>query len=401
MSDIRCSKSNSPQFLYLLSVLMVSVCLVLIGCGKSDSENTTSKGEAPLLVVEVVQAVQKDIPVVREWIGTLDGVVNVSILAQVSGYLIKQNYREGQPVKKGALLYEIDPRVYLAALDQAKSNLARQQAILKAAQLDLARVQRLLPEKAVSVRERDNAIGKADTAKADVLAAEAAVKKAKLDLGFTRIHSPINGIPGITKAQLGDLVGPGSANALLTTVSQVNPIKAVIPISEQDYLYFERTKSENNRASSVHPSLFLADGTEYPYLGDHQASDRQVDVKSGTIQVSIYYPNPNNLLRPGQYARIRAETDTYSNATVVPQRAVIDLQGQALLAIVKPDNTISMRKVELGERQDDWQIVEKGLQPDERVVISGLQKIRDGMKVDPKVKDQKTISPVSPDVIGE
>ena len=393
MSITKPSKKNLPDHSGFRSTLVFLFCLALIGCDKSGSKKAADQSQAPLPVVEIVPVEQKDIPVVREWIGTLDGVVNVSILAQVSGYLIKQNYREGQPVKKGALLYEIDPRVYLAAVDQAQSNLARQQAILRTAQLDLARVQRLLPERAISVRERDNAIGQADSAKADMMAAEAAVKKAKLDLGFTRIHSPINGIPGITKAQLGDLVGPGSANALLTTVSQVNPIKAVIPISEQDYLHFERIDIEKGeRASSIPSRLFLADGTEYPYLGTYQASDRQVDIKSGTIQVTIHFPNPNNLLRPGQYARIQAETDKVKNAIVVPTRAVIDLQGDAMLAIVKADNTVSMRKVELGGSYNNLQIVKQGLQPDERVVVSGLQKIRDGMKVDPKLMEQKTTS---------
>ncbi|QSA97814.1 efflux RND transporter periplasmic adaptor subunit [Methylococcus sp. EFPC2] len=356
--------------------------LALLGSG---CERAKEPPPPPPPVVEVAEVLQKDVPIRQEWVGTLDGMVNAQILAQVTGYLIRQNYQEGQAVKKGQLLYEIDPRVFQAALDGAQGTLARQEAVLKTARLDMDRVQRLLPEKAVSVRDRDNAVGREASAQAEVLAAKAAVQKARLDLGFTRIISPIDGVAGMSKAQIGNLVGPGSANEVLTTVSQVDPIKAYIPLSEQQYLQFARGKENGGERQGGLPlELILADGSTYPHPGKFFFADRQVDVKTGTIQMAILFPNPGNLLRPGQYARVRAVVKQKPGALLVPQRAVAEMQGRRLVAVVKSDNTVEIRPVKVAETIDALWIIEEGLKPGERVIVEGVQKVRPGSKVEPK-----------------
>lgn len=363
-----------------IGALALTITLLISGCGK-----TQQAPPPPPPTVEVIEVQQKDVPIYQEWIGTLDGMVNAKILAQVTGYLIKQHYQEGHLVKKGQLLYEIDPRVFKANLDGAISNLARQQAVLKTAQLDLKRVERLLPEKAVSVRDRDNAVGHEASAQAEVLAAKAAAENAQLQLGFTKILSPIAGIAGISKAQLGDLVGPGSSNQELTTISQLDPIKAFIPMSEQQYLAFAR-EAQDNRQPTQNASiqLILADGTTYPHPGKVFFADREVNIKTGTIQVAVLFPNPNNLLRPGQYARVRAITKNKPDALLVPQRAVGEIQGRRLVTVVKPDNTVELRPVKVGATVDDLWIIDEGLKPGERVIVEGIQKVRPGVTVDPK-----------------
>ncbi|MEC4747239.1 efflux RND transporter periplasmic adaptor subunit [Methylomicrobium sp. Wu6] len=364
----------------LPSILLILV--VTLACGGCDRAQQQPAAQAP--TVEVVDVVQRDVPLSQEWVGTLDGMVNAQILAQVTGYLIKQNYLEGNPVKKGALLYEIDPRTFQAAVDEAQSNLARQDAEFKTARLALKRIERLLPEKAVSVRDWDTAVGREAQAQADVFAARAALEKAKLQLGFTRITSPIDGIAGISRAQLGNLVGPGSANAVLTTVSQVDPIKAFIPLSEQQYL--QVAMELNNKAEVRQPpklELTLADGSTYPETGQFYFADRQVDVKTGTIQVAVLFKNPGNILRPGQFAKIRA-IRTKQGALLVPQRAVSEMQGKYLTAVVKPDNTVAIRMVKPAERIGSMWVIDEGLQPGERVVAEGVQKVKEGMAVVPK-----------------
>lgn len=360
--------------------IALSTSLLLAACSKTEQ----APPPAPP-VVEVVEVVQKNVPIHQEWVGTLDGMVNAQILAQVSGYLIKQHYQEGQPVKKGQLLYEIDPKVLQATLDGARSNLARQQAILKTAQLELERVERLLPERAVSVRDRDNAVGREASAQAEVLAAKAALDSAQLQLGFSKITSPIDGVAGISKAQLGNLVGPGSANAELTTVSQLDPIKAYIALSEQEYLQFAREKQNGAQpATDMGLELILADGSIYPQPGKFFFADRQVDVKTGTIQVAILFPNPGNLLRPGQYAKVRAVVKHKPGALLVPQRAVGEMQGRRLVAVVKADNSVELRPVKVAETiGSDW-IIDQGLQAGERVIAEGIQKARPGSTVNPQ-----------------
>lgn len=364
-----------------LNALGFTVLLMMTGCGKE----LPTQPSAPPPVVEVIEVEQKDVAIHQEWVGTLDGMVNAQILAQVSGYLLKQHYQEGQAVKKDQLLYEIDPRVLKATLDGARSNLARQEAILKTARLELARVERLLPERAVSVRDRDNAVGREASAQAEVLAAKAAVESAELQLGFSRITSPINGIAGISKAQIGDLVGPGSANAELTIVSQLDPIKAYIPLSELQYLQFVRDiKNKDLNQESPPLELILADGAPYEQPGKFFFADRQVDVKTGTIQVAILFPNPSNLLRPGQYAKVRAVVKQRYGALLIPQRAIIEMQGKRLVAVVKPDNSVEMRAVIPAETLGALTVIDQGLQAGERVIVEGILKVRTGMKVAPK-----------------
>ena len=289
---------------------------------------------------------QQDVPVQQEWVGTLDGMVNAKINAQVTGYLIKQNYKEGDLVKKNQQLYQIDPRPFEATLAQAKANLAQQQAVLTTNQLAMNRVIRLLPEKAVSVLDRDNAVGAVASSQAQVLAAQAAVETAQLNLGFTKITSPINGIAGISNVQLGDLVGPGTATNTLTQVSQVEPIRAYIGLNEKQYFRLAKHELENGGQPKPIPlQLTLSDNSIYPDNGTFYFADRQVDVNTGTIKIAVLFSNPDNILRPGMYARIRATTDVKHDALVVPQQAVIRLQTATQLAVVNTDKSISIRPV--------------------------------------------------------
>jgi membrane fusion protein (multidrug efflux system) len=370
---------SSRQFRSISSLMALISILVVSGCDKA-----APPPPPPPAIVEVTEVIQKDVPIHQEWVGTLDGMVNAVILAQVSGYLIKQNYQEGQMIKKGQLLYEIDPKTFQANLDAARSNLARQEAILKTARLDLARVERLLPERAVSVRDRDNAVGREATAEAEVLTAKAAIDSAQLELGFSKIYSPIDGIAGISKAQLGNLVGPGSANAQLTTISQLDPIKAYIPLSEQEYLQFARNKQNEQQQGNQSLELILADGSVYPHPGKFFFADREVNVKTGTIQVAILFPNPGNLLRPGQYAKVRGVVKNKTNAMLVPQRAVGEIQGRNMVAVVKPDNTVALKPVKAAETIGNLWVIDEGLQPGEKVIVEGIQKARPGATVDPK-----------------
>jgi len=364
----------------ILSLFGVIFALSMSGCEKPKEPVAASPTQ--VLVTEVLQ---KDVPVQQEWVGTLDGMVNAQINAQVTGYLIKQNYKEGELVKKGQLMYEIDPRTFQANLDQAKSNLAKQQAVLKTARLDLDRIKRLLPENAVSVRDRDNAAGREASAGAEVMAAQAAVESAQLALGFTKITSPIEGIAGISKAQLGDLVGPGTSANVLTSVSQIQPIRAYLGLSEQQYLQFAREKeTHDERQQPIPLQLILSDGTTYPYGGKFYFANRQVDVKTGTIEIAVLFPNPDKLLRPGQFALIRAIINTEIGALLVPQQAVTQLQSMSQIAVVNSDNTVDIRIVKPGVRVGSLWVINEGLHPGEYVIVEGLQKVRNGMKVDPK-----------------
>jgi len=374
------SRQCTSAFTHLILFSGVILALFISGCEKPKEQIAASP-----TTVQVIEVIQKDVPVQQEWVGTLDGMVNAQINAQVAGYLVKQNYKEGEQVKKGQLMYEIDPRTFKASLDEAKGNLARQQAVLKTAQLNLARIKRLLPEKAVSVRDRDNAVGHEASAQADVLVAEAAVETAQLALGFTKITSPIDGVAGISKAQLGDLVGPGTPNNELTSVSQIDPIRAYLGLSEQQYLQFAREKeNRGGQSESIPLELILSDNTTYPHGGKFYFADRQVDASTGTIQVAVLFPNPEKLLRPGQYARIRAVIKTIPDALLVPQQAVTQLQTKYQVAVVNADNTVDIRIVNPGERIGSLWVINEGLQPGDRVIVEGLQKVRQGMKVDPK-----------------
>lgn len=361
--------------------------LLLAACGESahapDPATRPAPPTPPPPVVAVSPVIQRDVPVYQEWVGTLDGMVNAQIHAQVTGYLIQRHYEEGQLVQKDQLLYEIDPRTFEATLDGAVSTLAREEARAKTARLDLDRIQRLLPERAVSVRDRDNALGHLLATEAQVLTAKAAIRSAQLDLNFTRIRSPITGIIGLSTAQIGDLVGPGSSTkSALTTVSQVDPIRAYIPLSEQDYMRFSNHGGKHPSSPAL--ELILADGSHYARKGKLFAADRQVDVATGTIKIAALFPNPGNLLRPGQFARIRAKLRVKPAALLVPQRAVTELQGGYQVAVVQPDNTVDIRTVQPAERMDSLWVIDAGLAAGEQVVTEGVQKVRQGAKVTPQ-----------------
>lgn len=364
----------SKTLLVVIPILMSLA--VIVGCSKGPAE------APPPPVVEVMTVIQKDVPVYREWVGTLDGMVNAVIRAQVQGYLIKQNYREGDQVRKGQVLFEIDPRTFQASLEQAKGQLEAQQARWTTAKANLARVKPLAEQNAVSKKDLDDSIGAEHSARAAVLSAQAAVDKAQLDLNFTKIVSPIDGIAGLAKAQIGNLVGPGGTEEL-TTVSTVNPIKVYIQVSEQEYLQ-SGANVERRRIDKEFAGLILADGSTYSHRGAFGFADRQVDVKTGTIRVAAIFPNPNNFLRPGQYGRVRVATSIHKGALLVPQRAVIEIQGKYMVAVVGADNKADMRPVKPGERIDTLWVILEGLKPGESVVVEGIQKVRQGMPVTPK-----------------
>jgi membrane fusion protein (multidrug efflux system) len=330
------------------------------------------------------------VPIYFEWVGTTDGYVNAQIRPRVQGYLYARHYKEGAALKAGALMFTIDPREYQVALDQAMGNLAQAEANLGKTQLDVARYTPLAKEGAISQQELDNAVQANQANKALVEAARASVEQAKLNLGWTKVISPIDGIAGISVAQIGDLVTPST---VLTTVSQVDPIKVYYPISEREYLHFAKRirEIEQGRGGERAPlELTLADGSVYSERGTFSLADRQVDLRTGTITVQGLFANPGNILRPGQYAKIRVAAETKKGALLAPQRAVQELQGTYRLAAVGPDNKVALRVVKVGERVDNLWVIEEGLNADERVIIEGLQKVRDGMPVNPKLAATET-----------
>ncbi len=357
----------------LLPVLLVG--FLLFGCGKEQK----APPQAP--IVEVVEVIQKDVPVYAEWVGTLDGMVNATIRAQVSGYLIKQNYTEGDFVKKNQVLFEIDPRSYQAAVEEAKAQLAQAEARWQTTKANLARIKPLAEQSAVSKKDLDDAIGSEESTRASVWSAKAALDKAQLNLDWTKVTSLIDGIAGIAKAQIGNLVGPGSIEEL-TTVSTVDPIKCYVSLSEQEYMQAMERRSK--QVGKVTLGLILSDGTTYPYKGEVAFADRQVDVRTGTIRVATIFSNPQNLLRPGMFSRIRAEMGIKKAAPVIPQRAVSEVQGRYLVAVVTSENKVAIKPVKVGQRFGQLWVIDEGLNAGEKVVAEGTQKVRDGMVVNPK-----------------
>ena len=442
--------------LLVSSAVGLTVIVLLVAAGGSEKSSGAAPAAPPPPGVEVARVEQRDVPVYSEWIGTTDGMNNAEIKAQVAGYLLSKNYTEGSLVRRGQLLFEIDPRPLQAALDQARGKLAQARGQLAQAesqlaqaeaqvaqaagqraqaeaqvlqaeanqgktQLDVNRNAALVKDGVVSRQEFDNAVQanlaaqaqvsaaragvrSADAhvqaaraqvrtagagiaaARAQVQAAQADVRTAELNLGFTRIVSPIDGIAGIAKAQVGDLVSPGGD--ALTTVSTLDPIKVYFTLSEQEYLNYTRrgpTPQGWDAANrSLELELVLADGTTYPERGRFFVADRQVDETTGAIRLAGIFSNPGNTLRPGQYGRVRAVTSVREGALLVPQRAVTELQGGYQVAVVGADNRVSIRTVRVGERVDTMWVVEEGLEPGEAVVAEGTQKVRPGAPVDPR-----------------
>jgi RND family efflux transporter MFP subunit len=335
--------------------------------------------------VEVCPVIQQDVSLYGEWIGSLDGYVNAEIRPQVTGYLIKQTYQEGDVVRKGDVLFEINPRPFQAVLDQAKGQLAQAEAQLGKAKLDVERDTPLAKARAIPQRQLDDEIQTKLANEAAVVAARATVEQAQINLGFTKVTSLVDGIAGIAQMQVGSFVGQ---NSLLTTVSQVDPIKAYFMVSEQEYLDFNRRfPSDASREAEMERQqleLILADGTTYPQKGKIYFADRQVNQGTGTIRIAGLFANPRNILRPGQYGRVRTATKIAKGALLVPQRAVTELQGSYQLAVVDGDNKVDLRTVKVGEQVGTQWIITDGLKPGERVVAEGVEKVRTGMQVNPK-----------------
>jgi len=407
-----------------ITITSIALCVTIAaGCSKAKGTPNAAPPE-----VEVIQVEQKDVPIYSEWIGTLDGMVNAEIKAQVQGYLLTKNYTEGYLVKRGQLLFEIDPRPFQAALDQARGDLSKAEGQVAQAngQLSQARAQlaqsqanqvktrhdleRYTPlEKAGAItnQQLDDAVQanqaaiaqvKASeagvetaaagiaAAKSAVVAARAAVDTAQVSLGFTKITSLIDGIAGIAQVQIGNLVSP--ASGVLTTVSTVDPIKVNFTATEQEYLNYTRRNPTELQRKAVEESteleLVLADQAVYPHKGKFFVADRNVDVKTGSIALVGIFPNPGNILRPGQYGKVRAPTTIKKDALLVPQRAVTELQGLYQVAVVGSDNKVDVRPIKVADRVGALWIVDDGLKPGENVIAEGTQKVRPDQQVKPK-----------------
>ncbi len=405
------------------AALLVVTALTAASCTKA----TSAAGPPPPPDVEVVPVEQRDVPIYREWIGTLDGMVNAAIRAQVTGYLLTQKYSEGSFVRKGQLLFEIDPRPFQAAVDQARGQLAQANGQLAQAkagllqaraqlvgaeanqrrtQLDEDRYIPLAKQQAITQQDLDNATqnnlsskaqveaakAQVETAKAQIQASTAAVQAAKagletaqVNLGFTRLTSPIDGIAGVAQTQVGNLVSP--AGNPVTTVSTLDPIKVNFTVSEQEYLRFTR---RDTPLKQLDLELILGDGTVYPHKGKFAFADREVNQSTGAIQLTGLFPNPGNTLRPGQYGRVRAAIGNIAGALLVPQRAVSELQGSYQVAALDNRNVVSIKAVKVGDRIGSLWMITDGLKPDERVVAEGVQKIAPGMHVNPKPFSEQT-----------
>jgi membrane fusion protein (multidrug efflux system) len=335
-------------------------------------------------MVEVTPVVQQDVAVPSEWVATLDGFVNAQIQPRVNGYLIKQNYREGSLVRKGEVLFEIDPRPFKAAFDQAKAQLAQAEAQLGKAKLDVERDRPLAEARAIAQSQLDNEVQAELGARAAVEAAKANVEQASLNLDFTKVTSLIDGVAGIAQVQIGNLVSPGS---VLTTVSQMDPIKAYFTVSEQEYTDFHRRypteQTVEQARKKAELQLVLGDGTTYEHKGAISFADREVNPSTGAIRIAGVFPNPGNLLRPGGFGRIRTSVKTRTGALLVPQRAVTELQGSYQVAVVGEGNKVNIRPVTVGERIGSMWIVD-GINPGESVIVEGLTKVKEGTVVNPK-----------------
>jgi len=374
-SDLRFSGLCKGAF------ILAAVLTFATGCGKKQ---VVSAGGPP--EVEVAAVVQQDVPLYTECISTLDGYVNAQIQPQVTGYLMKQNYTEGTIVHEGQVLFEIDPRPFDAALQQAKGQLAQAEAQLGKTRLDVARDTPLAKESAIPQAQLDNDIQANEAAQAMVSAAKAQVEQAQLNLDFTKVRSLVNGVAGLAKGQIGDLVGP---TTILTTVSQVEPIKAYFAISEQQYLKLADrisavTQGRRRADERKILELVLSDGTVYSHKGWVVLADRQVDVKTGTIRLAGAFDNPGGILRPGMFGRVRAVTGIAKAALLVPQRSVVEAQGSYSVVVVDSNNQASIRPVKMGERVGQMWVITDGIKPGEQVIAEGMQKAREGSTVRPK-----------------
>ena len=373
--------SHNMKPVTLVVGLLISVA-VTAGCSRKPAQVAPN---APEVLVTTVQP--RDVPRVLERVATLDGFINANINAQVQGYIVSRDYKEGSVVKKGDLLFQIDPRPFQAALAQAKANMAKARATQAKAEADEKRAIDLFNNKVTSPQERDTALQAAAAARADSQADEAAVEQAELNVAYTRVIAPIDGIAGIATAQVGDLVSPTSG--ALTTISQIDPIKAIVTTGEgpfTDFISRHPDPDERQRyVNSLEFELILGNGSVYPKKGKFYALDRSLDVRTGAIRYEVTFPNPENGLRPGQFGKVRFVADMKKGALVIPQEAVSELQGSYQVVVVDEDNKASIRPVKMGERLGPmWEVLE-GLKPGDKVIVQGFQKVRPGSSV--TVKD--------------
>src|SRR5437763_969224 len=354
----------------------------LLGCSRKSAQ---APPDAPEVLVTTVTP--RDVPRILERVATLDGFINANINAQVQGYIISRDYKEGSVVNKGDLLFQIDPRPFEAALAQAKATLAKDQANQAKSDADEKRALDLFNKKVISDQERDTATAAAGATRANVQADEAAVKQAELNLGYTKITAPISGVAAIATAQVGDLVGPSTGP--LTTVSQLDPIKAIVTAGEgpfTDFVSRHPDPDERQRyVNSLEFDLILGNGNVYPQKGKFYALDRNLDPKTGAIRYEVTFPNPGNILRPGQFGKVRFVADMKKAALVVPQEAVTELQGSFQVAVVDQNNKVSIHPVKMGERIGAFWEITDGVKPGDRIVVQGVQKAREGSTV--KVKE--------------
>jgi RND family efflux transporter MFP subunit len=378
MSIVKETRGFEKWRRYTAIIVPIIFSLGLAGCGRGNAAI-----KLPDTEVLVAAPIQQDVPVHSEWVAALDGYVNAEIRPQVSGYLIKQNYQEGSFVRKGQVLFEIDPRPFQATLDGARGALAQAEASLAKSTIDVERDTPLAEQKAVPKEKLDNEIQAKRAAEAAVESAEAMLERAQLDLGWTKVTSLVDGVAGICEVQMGNLVGPSSH---LTSVSQVDPIKVYFPVSEQEYLRAKRLSSTGQPMNlfDSSPELVLADGTVYPHKGKVIMTDRQVDTSTGTIRLVAAFPNPGNILRPGQYGRVRIQTSFKKGALLVPQSAVKELQGGFEVALLSKDNKAIIRPVRAGEKVGTMWVIDEGLKADDQVLVEGVEKVKDGAPVVPK-----------------
>ncbi|MCU1256542.1 MAG: secretion protein HlyD [Candidatus Angelobacter sp.] len=377
---MKISNAAGLRFGYFFASLLL--LLAITACSRG---NVHAAAKPPAPEVSVALVIQQDVPVFSEWVATMDGYVNAQIRPQVSGYIIRQNYKEGSLVRKGQVLFEIDPRPFKAALDRAKGDLAQAEAQVGKSTLDVERDTPLAQAKAIAKSQLDNEIQAKLGAQAAVQSSKAIVEQAELNLEWTKVTSMVDGIAGIAQVQIGNLVG---SNSVLTSVSQVDPIKAFFPISEHEYVLAQKSSA----ASSKHAigffgnslELILTDGSLHPQKGKILLADRQVDSTTGTIRIVAAFPNPGNILRPGQYGRVHVETNIKNGALLVPQSAVAQSQGSYQVAVVGSDHKVSMRTVKPGETVGTMWVIDEGLKPGEQVVVEGLQQLKEGTAVSPK-----------------
>lgn len=383
---------HEQRNLLFASILLILPSLPFVGCASSHAAF-----KLPDTEVLVALPVQQDVAVHSEWVATLDGYVNAEIRPQVSGYIIRQDYKEGAAVRKGQVLFEIDPRAFQAGLDvakgqlaSAKAQLAQAEALLGKSMIDVERDTPLVEQRAVPKEKLDNEIqaklgaqAAVEFAQAAIESGKAAVERAQLDLGWTKVTSLVDGVAGIAEVQMGNLVGP---TVRLTSVSQVDPIKVYFPVSEQEYLRAKHLSSTGQAMNlfDSSPELILADGTVYPHKGRVLMTDRQVDTSTGTIRLVAAFPNPGNVLRPGQYGRLRIQTSMKKNALLVPQSAVKELQGGYQVALVSTDHKVIIRSIKAGEKVGTMWVIDDGLNPGDQVVVEGVGKVKDGTPVVPK-----------------